>query len=168
VVGLGEKIVNTQILNSHRQVPVERSFCGEGIYVVRGFIPVEPGWHSSAKRSPCPFSHTASTAFTAAAQPNGVVRHSDKSPRHKSSYIAAAMGSEMAELDTSSDKLGMDRDMTMHHYRAILRRRFIGEKFCFRQVMPLRKPGFPREFSLNVVVYRVKNPVGSFLYCTPR
>jgi len=36
------------------------------------------------------------------------------------------------------------------------------------QVMHLRKPGFSREFSLNVVVYRVKNPVGSFLYCTPR
>ena len=50
----------------------------KGIYVARGFIPV------GVRSAPlCPVSHTASSGFTAAAQPNGVVRHSDKSPHHR-------------------------------------------------------------------------------------
>ncbi|VVN99952.1 hypothetical protein PS723_02557 [Pseudomonas fluorescens] len=36
------------------------------------------------------------------------------------------------------------------------------------QVMPLREKRFYREFWLNLVVYIVKSPIRSFLYCTPR
>jgi len=48
------------------------------------------------------------------------------------------------------------------------RRRFSREQTRKIQVMPLRKPHFYREIWLNVVVYRVKTPALSFLYCTPR
>lgn len=58
--------------------------------------------------------------------------------------------------------------MTMHQCCAILGAVSAGEKSYKAQVMPLREPGFSRGFWLNVVVYRVKNPVRSFLYCTPR
>lgn len=58
--------------------------------------------------------------------------------------------------------------MTLHHCCAILGAIFSGGFSGVEQGMPLRKPGFCRELSLNVVVYRVKTPAQGFLYCTPR
>ena len=58
--------------------------------------------------------------------------------------------------------------MTLHHRCAILRGFFSGDFSYVMQVMPLRRTGYCRELSLNVVTFRVKNPALSFLYCTPR
>jgi hypothetical protein len=76
--------------------------------------------------------------------------------------------SESSALEPSQEQLHLGRDMTMHQCCAILGAFFGGEYSYVKQGMPLRKPGFCRELSLNVVVYRVKSPAQGFLYCTPR